>query len=87
MSDFPAKEFTPKLLWDVITKEKSSLHLGQVAVVGLPCSGKSTLVKALLQKEIGGSNFKSKGQPTSVEFYEIMIPNDPLTGEFCHFCY
>jgi ABC-type multidrug transport system ATPase subunit len=82
VNEYAIKDFTPEVLWKIVTTEKSTIRLGQVAIVGLPGVGKTTMLNALLQKVIGSKNsIKPKGEPNYVEFYELMMQKNPLTGE------
>ena len=67
-------------MWDIIKNEKSVLTVGQVAVVGLPSCGKSSMIKALLTKENNGVAPTPRGDSTYMEVYELMMSKNPLTG-------
>ena len=82
MSDYPTEDFSLELFWKIIKEEEADLTVGQVAFMGLPSAGKTTLLKSLLEKELGGEIPEPrKGAPTCIEFYELMANINPLTGK------
>ena len=82
MSDYPTDDFSLELFWKIIKEEEADFTVGQVAFMGLPSAGKTTLLKSLLEKELGGEIPEPrKGAPTCIEFYELMANINPLTGK------
>lgn len=85
VSDYPSEDFTLELFWKIIQEEKAEFTVGQVALLGLPSSGKTTLLKSLFEKELDGKVPQPRGDPAYIEFYEIMANANPLTGKkVCH---
>ena len=73
---------TPEKMWRVITTEKSTWSIGHVVFAGLPCTGKTNLVRSLLESEMKTSSIpQPRGDRSIMELHEVVMRKHPLTGK------
>ena len=71
---------TPDKMWHIITTEKSTWSIGHVVFAGLPCVGKTDLVRSLLENEMKKSIPQPRGDRSVMEIHEVVMRKHPLTG-------
>lgn len=77
---------TPTEMWNVITTEKSTWSIGHVVIVGLPCVGKTNLVRSLLENETKRSIPQPRGDRSVMELHEVVMRKNPLTSKLFIIC-